>query len=144
MIDVDRSWNHPFSIAGQWWLPERPDDRVAGTIDYENGEIRVELQGTFESTSLLALNVEPRLIPIVNGESFSDRFTLLNCRTVGQNSQIGITKPGSAIESTVDVSIAIVGAIFPCESSLKFRHCMLLIERLEAIQLLLDSVKKHP
>ena len=48
MIEVDESWNHPFSVASHWWLPERPDDRIAGTINYENGAIRVEILGTLE------------------------------------------------------------------------------------------------
>ena len=132
MIEVDKSWNHPFSVASHWWLPERPDDRIAGTINYENGAIRVELLGTLESCSVLDIDVELPLIPIVHGESFNDRFTLLNCRTVGQNSRFGITNPGSAVKSTLDVSIAMVGAIFPNVSSLQFNCAAVRFHGLES------------
>ena len=83
MIDFEKSWNHSFSVLGHWWLPENAENRIPGTLNYENGRIRVELLGSFEPSAFLRA-VEPTNLSIVNGRAEGRLLTLLDCRTINQ------------------------------------------------------------
>ena len=105
MIDFEKSWNHSFSVLGHWWLPENSENKIPGTLKYENGRIRVELLGTFETSSILRA-IEPDNIPIINGRAEGRLLTLLDCRTVGRD--IHTESEGT---STLNAKFAIEGAI---------------------------------
>ena len=68
MIDFEKSWNHSFSVLGHWWLPENSENKIPGTLKYENGRIRVELLGTFEPNVFLQSG-EPAKLPVINGRA---------------------------------------------------------------------------
>jgi hypothetical protein len=38
-----------FEAVGEWWLPERPTEKVHGTLRYSRTSITLELSGTFEA-----------------------------------------------------------------------------------------------
>lgn len=126
MIDFEKSWNHSFSVLGHWWLPENPENKIPGTLKYENGRIRVELLGTFEPNVFLQFG-EPAKLPLINGRAEGRLLTLLDCRTVSKN-----THSESASTSTLDVKYAIDGAIFTEVEPLQFTEATFRFHHLES------------
>ena len=126
MIDFEKSWNHSFSILGYWWLPENSEITIPGTLKYENGRIRVELLGTFEANDFLQSG-EPSKIPLINGRAEGRLLTLLDCRTVSEN-----THSESASTSTLDVKYAIDGAIFTKVEPMQFTEATIRFHHLES------------
>lgn len=48
MLKTEGSLFEEFQCKGMWWLPQKPDERVPGTLFYKPGEaIRLELSGAF-------------------------------------------------------------------------------------------------
>ncbi|MCU1304946.1 MAG: hypothetical protein JWQ87_5230 [Candidatus Sulfotelmatobacter sp.] len=41
-----------FELRGRWWLPERPDDRVHGTLSFSSNGIRLRLDETFTNPAV--------------------------------------------------------------------------------------------
>lgn len=42
-------------IVGHWWLPENPQERLAGTLTYDpEAGVRLEINGVFSSSDLVA------------------------------------------------------------------------------------------
>src|SRR5690348_5606162 len=76
---------------GRWWLPDKKDDVMPGTLIQreEDGEVLLKLVGGFSNVMLIpvsrsesAVSYEPELIdefPIILGESAGELFTLLRC-----------------------------------------------------------------
>jgi hypothetical protein len=48
-----------FELKGTWWLPENPDDKLAGFLTYECGDIELKLLGQFGSCPGSIKNYEP-------------------------------------------------------------------------------------
>jgi hypothetical protein len=38
----------PFEETGQWWVPEKPDDKIYGTLRYSPTDIELVLSGTLD------------------------------------------------------------------------------------------------
>lgn len=77
-----------FEIRGYWFLPDAPDERVAGTLTYiPNGKITLELIGAFPESgdSLFAIiKNEAKQIDVIHGESSdAKKITLLGCSSYG-------------------------------------------------------------
>ncbi len=69
-------------FKGYWFLPEKPDNRVAGVLYYiPNEEIRLELIGSFDTPEeFLGSRNKNNSFLIIHGESSdATKITLLNC-----------------------------------------------------------------
>lgn len=71
-------------FKGYWWLPDNPDDRVAGVLTYTPSEkISLELIGGFKKGANLIVGlVEDRKksVPLIYGiDNNAKEFSLLNC-----------------------------------------------------------------
>ena len=49
-------------------MPENSENKIPGTLKYENGRIRVELLGSFEPNVFLQSG-EPAKLPVINGRA---------------------------------------------------------------------------
>jgi len=126
MIDFEKSWNHSFSVTGHWWLPENAEIKIPGTLNYENGQIRVELLGSFDPNTFLRA-MESANLSIINGRAQGRLLTLLDCRTVSKH-----THSESADTSTLDARIAFDGVIFTNTDSMQFTEATIRLHHLEA------------
>ena len=48
----DYEFLNDFSSRGRWWLPDRPGDRIPGTLSFSDGRIQLELDGSFSVPEL--------------------------------------------------------------------------------------------
>lgn len=102
----------PFRCKGQWWLPEKPEERVSGTLTYVPQEgASLELIGSF--TSSLATLTGSFAPEIVLGESDQGLVTLHDCI------QTQFTM-GSANSSNFKVRNVLLGYHFSSESDIRF------------------------
>ncbi len=102
----------PFKCKGQWWLPEKPDERVAGTLTYVPQEgASLELIGSFtNSVTALTGSFAPE---IVLGESDHGLVTLHDC--VQTQFTMGATN-----SSNLKVRNVLLGHHFLSESDIIF------------------------
>ena len=81
---ADREWR------GQWWVPDKPDDVMPGTLTQgDDGDVLLKLIGGFSNIVLVpvketasAISYEPEFVdefPIILGNSAGESFTLLQC-----------------------------------------------------------------
>jgi|ERR1039457_806304 hypothetical protein len=81
---ADREWR------GHWWLPEKPDDVMPGTLIQreEDGEVLLKLVGGFNITVLTPIGENESGVsfdsefPIILGNSGDQLFTLLQCTAI--------------------------------------------------------------
>jgi hypothetical protein len=102
----------PFKCKGQWWLPEKPDERVSGILNYvpQDGA-SLELLGSFsDSVAVLTGSFAP---PIVLGNSDQGLVTLHDC--IQTQSTIGSTN-----SSNFKVRNVLLGSHFSSETDIKF------------------------
>lgn len=71
-------------FKGYWWLPDKPDDRVAGVLTYTPGErILLELIGGFETEDdplMVLMNDKTKSVPLIHGvDSNAKEISLLRC-----------------------------------------------------------------
>lgn len=106
-----------FSVEGQWWLPGKRDDAVAGKLcESEGGGLTLELQGTFTKDLNLLLNIAEQRHPVIQGVTANAKImTLANCFSLGGH--MGF--PGYPREN-YSVPIAYMGDLFENESDLAF------------------------
>lgn len=74
------------TFKGYWWLPENPDNKVAGVLTYTPGEkLVLELIGAFEDADGSYKNLfdsEDRNVPLIYGlDSGAKEITLVSCRS---------------------------------------------------------------
>lgn len=81
-----------FEMTGLWWLPEAPDDHLAGTLESRNGRLSLKLIGNFGSEIGLASNEKT---PIIVGVAEAREVTLLECFHTGT----GFKVPGTTEQS---------------------------------------------
>jgi hypothetical protein len=102
----------PFQCKGQWWLPEKPDERVSGILTYVPQEgASLALIGSF-TDSVTALTGSFSL-EIVLGESDLGFVTLHDCI----ETQLTI---GSTSSSNLKVRNVLLGHHFSNETDIKF------------------------
>lgn len=106
-----------FSVEGQWWLPGKRDDAVAGKLcESEGGGLTLQLQGTFTKDLNLVLNMVKQRHPIIQGVTANAKMmTLANCFSLGGH--MGF--PGYAQEN-YSIGSAYVGGLFENEGDLAF------------------------
>ena len=73
----------PFTLAGTWWVPDREDDKLGGTLTYERGRtgLRLRLLGEFVSEGSSGTPLIRRY-PIVLGQGVDGRKVTLYRATV--------------------------------------------------------------
>jgi hypothetical protein len=106
---ADREWR------GQWWLPDKPDEIMPGTLIQreKDGEVLLKLIGGFSNVVLIPVNPsgpavshEPEFIdefPMILGNSAGVPFTLLQCNplhTGGGLQDIRVSRALSGIHLT--------------------------------------------
>lgn len=92
------------SYTGQWWLPENPDDKVAGVLEYSQEDgIQLSLNGSFRDLDeLITLKNHDKILGFTkDGKS----ITLVDCSDAGA----GVHIPGYPVEN-YSPTIAYVGA----------------------------------
>jgi hypothetical protein len=78
----------PFNAVGNWWLPEREDKKIGGTLTFEHGRagLRLRLIGSF-GTAAIEKNGLIQKYPIVFGETTDgEKITLRDTRVVDSHS----------------------------------------------------------
>jgi hypothetical protein len=91
-----------FSARGLWWLPELPDDEIAGTLDFSSdGGATLELLGLLGAPTELPARFRHELQsrPVIHGLTTSgEQITLLECMAVADTIGTGVStsryKPG--------------------------------------------------
>ena len=73
-------------FKGYWWLPENPNNKVAGILTYTPGErMCLELLGGFENAKgeyMGLFDEENKSIPLIYGkDSNAKEITLVDCRS---------------------------------------------------------------
>ncbi|MBN8626285.1 MAG: hypothetical protein J0M17_12430 [Planctomycetes bacterium] len=86
-----------FSATGRWWLPENPDVKVYGTLNYSRTKIELVLSGEFETVPLEKLMIvgEKKFKdrPCIHGlANDREKFTLLqsSCSLSGQTTNYAV------------------------------------------------------
>lgn len=78
--------NEQHFFKGYWWLPENPDNKVAGVLTYTPGEkLVLELIGAFEKDDgsfKNVLDVDDRKVPLIYGiDSGAKEISLVSCHS---------------------------------------------------------------
>ena len=73
-------------FKGYWWLPDNPNNKVAGVLTYTPGErMCLELLGGFENAQgeyIGLFDEENKSIPLIYGkDSNAKEITLVDCRS---------------------------------------------------------------
>ena len=76
--------NEKLECKGYWWLPSKPDNKIAGILTYTpNEKIKLELIGTFDSKHINILfcdkNSDENIIHGITSDS--KKVTLINCHS---------------------------------------------------------------
>jgi hypothetical protein len=114
---------------GRWWLPDKTDDVMPGTLIQreQDGEVLLKLIGGFSNVVLnpvsrsdSAISYEPEFVdefPIILGESAGELFTLLRCiplhsgrglqdiRVMRALRGIHLTEPDQEVFDSVEIQI---------------------------------------
>jgi hypothetical protein len=102
----------PFEIWGQWWLPEKRDEVLAGRLRCYLGNLELMLLGQFSG---LDINARGLVVDIIHGAGDAKAFTLW--RAV--QDQVSFSFPGTLKQSFHRMRI-LVGGHFPKESECLF------------------------
>ena len=112
--------------VGKWWLPENPERRIYGKLNYDSREgSTLSLDGAFNES----FDAEG-FYGIVLGDSYGKKITLKNCsRTNFRKEQHESGKP--YITSEFIVSVFYVGRHFPKKEDIKFTQLSVSYSQLE-------------
>lgn len=102
----------PFEIWGHWWLPEKPQNRVAGKLTSHLGNLELKLLGRFEGVDINARNT---VLPVIHGVGDATNFTLW--RSVQESPSF--KAPGS-LEQTFSKMRIVAGGHFNTEADTLF------------------------
>lgn len=129
-----RPWLHePQEWRGHWWLPEAPDQRMAGWLRYEPGDgLTLTLIGGFEdgrwievAPGVHSLSGGQRDFPVIHGLAGATPITLFDGETSHMVSNIfGFTGP---TDQTVTCATALIGLLVQGEDDPSFAkvHCLI-------------------
>jgi len=125
-LDEQHTWQ------GHWWLPDEPDDAVAGVLTYEpSGGLTLDLIGGFEG--MISEEVRPGAYtvrdesgtwPVVHGVAANKEVTLLDCvptRTMSRNF-------GASEAQTIRPRAALVGVHLDQPQQAAFNECHISVE----------------
>lgn len=77
-----------FEIKGEWWLPNAPEDKVAGILMFKKKEIKLELIGSWNNGSLIAA-FEMNSLDVILGQSGKNEiFTLMDMMPINQSTTL--------------------------------------------------------
>ena len=106
-----------FEVTGEWWLPERPDEKLYGTLRYSPNEIELELSGTLDEVTtpdLMAGSPRFKDHPCIHGLAHDrQKYTLLRAHA----SSLGTTTKYNALD-------IIANKHFPPLAELKLRKVL--------------------
>lgn len=110
-LDDDGEW------AGEWWLPDKPDQKVPGTLRYTvDGGLVLTLIGTFEdristtiSPGVVAFHEGRRMWEVIHGAAEQREITLLGCVPNGGNRTYG-ARVQTPDKQTITSITALIGA----------------------------------
>jgi len=104
-----------FEYKGQWWLPNKPEKAVSGTLRYSHNDGAVlELIGSFEDSG--EMHKMPRPVVILGTSSEGKDISLHGCFLIqGRTSYPGFST------SSYFASTAFVGVHFPKIEDVRFR-----------------------
>jgi hypothetical protein len=131
--------NESFEVTGKWWLPDNPDRRIAGTLNYSTTDITLTLHGAlrerdFQEAFRVRSDFE-RFTQVYGTTSDGIACTILNAIVEDYRFNSSTPEASSTIVSSIYL---IVGTHTP--NLVDLRLCSLSLRCLE-----LDSfVNKHP
>jgi hypothetical protein len=102
------------SYNGLWWLPEKPDDQITGTLTFnpENGSV-LSLIGRFGDMLSIMESLQPE---IINGfTTTGKKITLLKCYEVNRSGSF----PGMQT-SIIHANLLFIGANYVRKEDIKF------------------------
>jgi len=104
-----------FEYKGQWWLPNKPEKAVSGTLRYSHNDGAVlELIGSFEDSG--KMHKMPRPVVILGTSSNGKDISLHGCFLIqGRTSYPGFST------SSYFASMVFVGVHFPKTEDVRFR-----------------------
>lgn len=104
-----------FEYKGQWWLPNKPEKAVSGTLRYSHNDGAVlELIGSFENNG--EMHKMPRPVVILGTSSNGKGISLHGCFLI----QVQTSCPGFSTSSYF-ASMVFVGVHFPKTEDVRFR-----------------------
>jgi hypothetical protein len=124
-------------LEGIWWLPERPEHKVEGTLNiYDNHSSLLELKDFLIESELEDLSVEDdklETISAIHGVIFEggEEVTLLECLRVGVRYNKLIEFGATRKEQEIKPLITIVGKHIDSLSELKIKKIMSRIPKLD-------------
>lgn len=110
-LDAKRIDNYaldtPFSFTGHWWLPDKPDHSIVGTITYSGENTLLELSGTFREPNQSDLSIDSfERVPVIHGISNDGvRCTLVKNFPTALSYNIGGRGPSTCAYSAIYVII---------------------------------------
>jgi hypothetical protein len=92
-----------FELKGLWWLPDSPEDSIAGDLAYDGEHFpTLSLTGSWDELAQ-AINELPTY-PVVHGVAGKHRITLVDCTVAGTRVEI----PGT-VYTSVRCDVALIG-----------------------------------
>lgn len=118
-----RTLSDDFEYKGLWWLPESPDDKIAGILSFSAEGIRLELLGLFReaANSGLRHSFDPNIILGRTGSTditlyrAFERHSALPWGDAGKDAEMGIIH-----DSGYGADHLFIGAHFESEFEMKF------------------------
>ncbi len=105
---------------GIWWLPENPDEKIEGTLEFSRSEGgRLKLFSYFSKSSDTHKLMDG--VNIILGFSISPEekyITLYNCFEISRNYSMGLVNPAS----TFFANQVMVGTHFQTEEDIRFKN----------------------
>jgi hypothetical protein len=78
--------NYSVKYEGDWWLPENPDKKIKGVLEFNGNMISLKLEGSFFQNEEVQIIGRPsETVPIILGETKdkTERFTLYKVNLFG-------------------------------------------------------------
>lgn len=101
----------PFRLVGNWWMPDAPEERIAGSLDWSPRGATLALAG-----SLGVSRGRPMHYPVIHGTvGLGQSVTLCGCRPTE------LTQRGGLAEERIGAQWALVGAHFGGGADARFK-----------------------
>jgi len=107
-----------FPIEGKWWLPDTPNNAVAGRLEYsEQSGPKLVLLGTLESQSKHGLDLHEYQIILGRTHEVSE-ITLMGCKGTGSHGTLG----GETAKETYRPTVMFLGKHFTTQNEIQFKE----------------------
>ena len=75
---MTRSLGESFKVSGEWFLPDNPNRRIAGTLSYSEGQIELDLNERFAPLrGTIRIGDAPQIYPLIHGITRKGEATTL-------------------------------------------------------------------